>query len=120
LKKNDKVSQEAIRQVVMTSYSSLESTNNRHPQTFVIDFVGKPNLGMNAPDFLLGILGRFLASSPQKVDAPMDRDRMLFESLRDKYRLILDVDNWIEYSRRREISPWQDATSNASGATHKS
>ena len=30
----------------------------------------------------------------------------MFERLRDKYRLILDVETWTEYSRRRPIEPW--------------
>jgi RNA-directed DNA polymerase len=103
--KNDKVSQEAIRQAVMNAYSSLKSLNNRHPELCLVDFVGKPHLGISAPDFLLGVLGKFLASGPEGAGTN-DRDRKLFESIRDKYRLILDADKRIEYSRRREISPW--------------
>ncbi|MBN9545512.1 MAG: RNA-directed DNA polymerase [Alphaproteobacteria bacterium] len=104
--KNDKVSQVTIRQAVMQSYESLRKSNNRRPVGCYIDFVSKPDLGMSVPDFLLGILGRFLRSGPGKMEDQFDRDRKLFESLRDKYRLILDADSWVEYSRRREISPW--------------
>lgn len=45
--------------------------------------------------------------TPEAVaDKPVPRDHQLFERIRDKYRLILDADGWIEYSRRRPIAPW--------------
>jgi len=104
--KNDKVRQEAIRKTVMAAYDSLRKSNNRHPKQCCVEFVGKPNLGMSAPDFLLGALGKYLTNGPEQEGRPTARDKLLFERIRDKYRLILDVDNWIEYSRRRPITLW--------------
>jgi hypothetical protein len=103
---NSKIRQEVVRKAVMDSYDSLKDSNNRHPELCCIEFVGKPNLGMSAPDFLLGVLGKYLMTGPEHEGRPVARDKLLFERIRDKYRLILDVDNWIEYSRRRPISPW--------------
>ncbi len=103
---NDKVRQEVVRKAVMDTYGSLRKSNNRHPELCSIEFVGKPNLGMSAPDFLLGVLGKYCATGPDQEGRPTTRDKLLFERIRDKYRLILDVDNWIEYTRRRPIAPW--------------
>lgn len=103
--KNDKVSQEAVRKAVASAYDALKKSDNRRPKGYGIDFVGKPTLGMCVPDFLLGVLGRYLAAGPDQEDKPIARDKLLFERIRDKYRLILDVDDWTEYSRRRPISP---------------
>ena len=103
---NDKVNQETVRKTVTDAHDSLKKSNNRRPMACGIDFVGKPNLGMSVPDFLLGILGRYLASGLDQDGRPPARDKLLFERVRDKYRLILDVDNWTEYSRRRPIAPW--------------
>lgn len=104
--KNDKVSQDAIRSAVAKAYDSLEKSHNRRPKTYRVDFVGKPSLGMSVPDFLLGVLGKYLATGPDQTGKPPARDKLLFERIRDKYRLILDVDDWTEYSRRRPIAPW--------------
>jgi RNA-directed DNA polymerase len=103
---NSKVSQTAVRDAVNTVYSSLKANNNRRPRECMIKFSGKPNLNLSVPDFLLGILGQFLRSHPDVDQSRPNRERILFESLRDKYRLILDVDTWTEYSRRREITSW--------------
>jgi len=104
--KNKRVSQEAIRNAVMDTYTSLRRSNNRCPENCAVGFSGKPNLGLSVPDFLLGVLGKFLNSGPDDRGVSRDRDEKLFERIRDKYRLILDVDSWTEYSRRREILPW--------------
>jgi hypothetical protein len=69
--------------------------------------VSKPHL-ISAPAFLLGVLGRYLRSGPAPAGAPGPRERLMFERLRDKYRLILDLSGWTEYSRRRPIAPWCD------------
>ena len=90
----------------MHTHDALRASNNRHPKLCHVRFTGKPNLGMSAPDFLLGVLGKYLATVPEKVGKPPVRNRLLFECIRDNYRLILDVDNWVEYSRRRPITPW--------------
>jgi retron-type reverse transcriptase len=107
---NDKVSQSAVRKVVNDAYKSLQSSNNRHPQYCHVEFAGKPNLGLSVPDFLLGLLGKYLTIVPEPKDRPPVRERLLFERIRDKYRLILDVDQRIEYSRRRPVIPWREMT----------
>jgi hypothetical protein len=104
--KNDKVRQPLIRKVVKDAHAALVATDNRRPEAFSVDFVGKPNLGMSVPDFLLGVLGKYLVSPPIQEGRPIPRDVLMFERIRDKYRLILDVDNATEYSRRRQILPW--------------
>jgi hypothetical protein len=100
---NDKVSQTAIREAVMDAYLSLKRSDNRHPKACYVEFAGKPNLGLTVPDFLLGVLGKHIAAAPAQEGKPLARDTLLFERIRDKYRLILDMDSNIEYSRRRPI-----------------
>lgn len=104
--RNDKVRRKSIRKLVMDAHARLRETNNRRPEICCVDFVGKPNLGMSVPDFLLGVLGKYLTRKPAVEHHPTPRDVLLFERIRDKYRLILDVDKSIEYSRRRPIEPW--------------
>lgn len=104
--RNGKVAEEAIRAVVQRSFDDLKARDDRRPDAIGVEFVSKPNLAMSAPDFLLGVLGRYLRSRPPPEGRPEPRDRLLFERLRDRYRLILDVDGWVEYSRRRPIEPW--------------
>jgi RNA-directed DNA polymerase len=103
---NSKVRQETVRKVVHDAYVSLQKTNNRHPEHCGVEFVEKPNLGLSVPDFLLGVLGKYLANGPDQEDRPTQRNKLLFERIRDKYRLILNVDDRVEYSRRRPIQPW--------------
>ena len=103
---NDKVRQELIRKLVRDAHARLRATNNRRPESYSVDFVGKPNLGMSVPDFLLGALRMYLTHKPALDDQPPPRDVLLFERIRDKYRLILDLDESTEYSRRRPIEPW--------------
>lgn len=103
---NDKVRQSAIRQVVMNAYDALVQSNNRRPELCDVKFSEKPDLNMSVPDFLLGILGKYLGSGPEQDDRPLARNKLLFERIRDKYRLIFDLDSRTEYSRRRPIEPW--------------
>jgi RNA-directed DNA polymerase len=104
--KNNKVSQDLVRQAVMEAYNSLCDADNRHPEEICVQFTGKPNLGMSVPDFLLGVLGNYLSPRLDQRGKPLERDKLLFERVRDKYRLILDLDERTEYSRRRSIVPW--------------
>ena len=103
---NDKVSRTAVTDCVQRAFEDLKARDDRRPKAFGIEFVSKPNLGISAPDFLLGVLGRYLQSKAAPAGKPEPRDRLMFERLRDKYRLILDVDTKTEYSRRRPIEPW--------------
>ncbi|MBZ9696424.1 MULTISPECIES: reverse transcriptase family protein [unclassified Mesorhizobium] len=104
---NSKVSQEAVRSLVQCAHDQLKRANNRHPKLCVVKFVSKPNFGISVPDFLLGVLGKYLHSKPAAAGGPEPRDRLMFDRLRDKYRLILDLSTWTEYSRRQPIEPWQ-------------
>jgi len=103
--KNDKVSQTAISDVISEAFVRLECKNSRRPRMYTVKFTGKPNFGLSTPDFLLGVLGRYLAIKPRKESQPDLYERM-FERLRDKYKLISDLGNAQEYSRRRDIKPW--------------
>lgn len=104
---NDKVRRSLIYETVMSAFDSLKSSNNRHPEFCEISYEGKPSLDISVPDFLLGVLGKYFKTKPEAEGKPTSRDVLLFERIRDKYRLILDLDNSIEYSRRRPITPWQ-------------
>ena len=106
LEQNEKVGQPSVRKLVTDTHVDLMKTNNRHPEALAVEFVAKPNLGMSVPDFLLGVLGRYLKCGPTQEGKPTPRDVLLFERIRDKYRLILDVDTSTEFSRRRPIAPW--------------
>jgi hypothetical protein len=106
--RNSKVDENLIRDVVMRSYDELRRSNNRHPEQCFVKFTNKPNWGISVPDFLLGVLGRYLKSGDDRPKDGRERDRKLFERVRDKYRVIVDVDSWVEYSRRREIGPWPE------------
>lgn len=103
---NSKVSETSVRNCVRVAYKYLENSNNRRPKAYFVEFVGKPNPGMSVPDFLLGVLGKFLKSGADVGGTPISRDKLMFERLRDKYRLIFDLDSGVEYSRRNSISPW--------------
>lgn len=108
--KNEKVSQSAINATVMDAFNALKKSNNRHPVNCFVEFKGKPNFGLSVPDFLLGALKKFLELKPEKNLAKPARERLLFEQLRDKYRLILNADNLTEYSRRKPIAPWREVS----------
>ncbi|MDP9808102.1 hypothetical protein J2W42_000940 [Rhizobium tibeticum] len=103
VEQNSKVSRAAITKCIGDAMAELKRTNNRRPKDMVVKFLAKPNPLLSPPDFLLGVLGQYLRSKPA---SPEPRERLSFERLRDKYRLILDLDSQTEYSRRRPISPW--------------
>jgi len=106
IEKNGKVGETAVREVISGSLADLKAENNRRPQSLAVQFVDKPSLYISTPDFLLGVLGKYLRSQDAGPGLPMPRNQLMFERLRGKFRLILDVDTWTEYSRRRPIEPW--------------
>jgi hypothetical protein len=106
IEENSKVAQVRIRELIQNTYDDLKTSNNRRPAGIAIHIRPKPDLGISYPDFLLGVFGKFLRSADPRPGAPVSRDRLQFERLRDKYRLILDADTGCEYSRRRPIQPW--------------
>lgn len=103
---NSKVKIGALDEVVGKVYGSLERAKNRRPRQKPLVKVGKKleEPCFAVPDYLLAIFSRFLqfhlAKKPEEVR------RHQFERLRDKYRLIVDADTGIEYSRRRLFAPW--------------
>ena len=103
---NQKVSQSKINDLIQATRSALEAEHNRRPVMATVQFVTKPNLAISPPDFLLGFLGLYLASKDAPPGHPEPWDRLIFERVRDKCRLILDIDNGTEFSRRRPILPW--------------
>lgn len=100
---NSKVSKKAVQDSLVETYNKLAARNDRRPAKIKLAFVKKPNPGISVPDFLLGVLCRYLATSPVASGKPLPRAHLMFERLRDKYRLILDVRDWTEYSRRRPL-----------------
>lgn len=107
IEQNDKVNQQEIKKCVQKAFDDLKESNNRRPLQFHIEFVAKPHAGVSVPDFLLGVLGKYL-QLPLSQPAKPERYRLMFERLRDKFRLILTLEPWTEYSRRRPIQPWTD------------
>ncbi|WP_343699035.1 reverse transcriptase family protein [Caulobacter sp.] len=108
VEKNNKVAETKIRALILETVAALKAEKSRGPKAAFVHFVAKPDLHVSVPDFLLGVLGDYLKSVDAKAGKPEGRDRLMFEQIRDKYRLILDVEPWTEYSRRRPISPWTD------------
>lgn len=106
VEKNSKVSEKAVEACIEAAYMDLARRNDRRPRRIGVKFVSKPNLGIAVPDFLLGVLGKYLQPSPKNSSKNPRRDHQMFERLRDKYRLILDLAEGVEYSRRRPIEPW--------------
>lgn len=100
---NSKVSQTRLKGVVDHAYAQLRETNNRRPMALDVKFDSKSNSCVCAPDFLLGVLRKYLTSGPAKQ--PPSREQLMFERLRDKYRVILDADSGVEYSRRNPLTP---------------
>ncbi|MCM2435848.1 reverse transcriptase family protein [Agrobacterium rosae] len=103
---NSKVSSAKIKQVVDEAFAELKASNNRRPAGVTVEMIKKPSPVLSLPDFLLGVLGQYLSSKPLANASQEPRERLMFERLRDKYRLIYDLSNNIEYSRRRLIEPW--------------
>lgn len=106
IEKNNKVSEAKIEALIHETVLALRVEKNRGPKRAHVHFVAKPNLHVSVSDFLLGVLGDYLKSVDAPPGRPEGRDRLMFEQIRDKYRLILDVEPWTEYSRRRPITPW--------------
>lgn len=105
--RNSKVSEERVRACIGRAFD--KTRDDRRPRNVFVEFLSKPHLGVSAPAFLLGVLGKYLRSNPAPEGKPEGRDRLMFERLRDKYRLIFDLSTWTEYSRRRPILPWAGA-----------
>lgn len=100
---NSKVSLARIKKIVEGVLAELQRANNRRPETVSVEQVSKSSPIVGPPDFLLGVIRKYLTAGPEK-EVPA-REQLMFERLRDKYRVILDADTGIEYSRRNPLVP---------------
>ncbi|WP_339630251.1 reverse transcriptase family protein [uncultured Sneathiella sp.] len=103
--KNNKVDESLIEDIVNKTYTALLLEKNRRPVACKSFFVSKKCYGVSVSDFLLGVLRKYLMSENSPTTKQIPREHVMYERLRDKYRLILDVDSGIEYSRRNPIKP---------------
>jgi RNA-directed DNA polymerase len=103
---NSKIKMSSLEQTVADAFQSLEKANNRRPTQKPTVAIGKKlqHHCFAVPDYLLAVFSRFA----QTNEKPGEKNiRMLqFERLRDKYRLIVDADAGLEFSRRRPFRPW--------------
>ena len=97
----DKVSASAILEVINTAYKQLGDSNNRHPLSIEVQMVSKDVHGVSVPDFLLGAFRRYMMSGDTQL--PPRREHVIFERLRDKLRVILNVDTGEIFSRRNPL-----------------
>lgn len=91
------------RRIVEASFADLQGANDRRPVSVPTVSSAKKvqNPEVVLPDFMLGILGRYLNTNERR-----ELDKLRFERLRDKFRVILDIDRQLEFSRRRPVVPW--------------
>lgn len=103
---NSKVKIPALEQSVGDAYQLLEKANNRRPVKKPEVIVGKKleQPCFAVPDYLLAVFSRFAQANANPKEKNMRMSQ--FERLRDKYRLIIDADTGVEYSRRRPFQPW--------------
>lgn len=106
LEATDKVSKKSISALIEEEFKKLEAEDNRRPSQYLLETVSKADLGIALPDFLLGVLRRYLVLKPRKKVDRVERAEILFEHLRDKLVVLLDLDNASEYSRRNPVRPW--------------
>ena len=101
---NSKVKKDDIRMIVNSIQDSLVQINNRYPILGDINIAKKEEcVYFTLPDFLLGFFSRYARLSVSKSE---DRENKFFEKIRDKYRVIRDADNNINFSRRYPFLPW--------------
>lgn len=101
---NSKVKLSSLKQAVSEAYQLLDKADNRRPAQSPAVMIGKKleHHCFSIPDYLLAIFSRY-ARNNEKSD---ELSKHQFERLRDMYRLIIDADSGIEFSRRRPFSPW--------------
>lgn len=103
VEQNSKIKNGKIISEIDKIYNSLETANNRRPLFLETKVVGKSdNPSIAVPDFLLGVFSDYASQNKSKND----RKRLFFEKLRDKYRVILNVDNGTVFTRKHPFLPW--------------
>ena len=102
---NSKVKEADIKKAVNDIYESLKAAKNRCP-IMLESTVGKKSdhQCFAIPDFLLAIFAKY--ATLNSTDEKGDRKQLFFERLRDKYRVILDADADIVFSRKRPFVAW--------------
>jgi hypothetical protein len=103
---NPQVKHEAMERVVRELYESMERLGTRRPiEQPTLRRAGKiaePLLAL--PDYFLGVFGGFALRETRPGRTELVTRR--FERLRDRFRLILALNQDIWYSRRRPFEPW--------------
>jgi len=104
---NSKIRKTKIEETINEVYKSLKKTRNRCAASVHVS-IGKKTQFVNfsVPDFLLGIFSKYARYNSTEERQLRNREQSFFESLRDKYRVILDADTNIVYSRKRPFEPW--------------
>lgn len=101
---NTRVSKRDINSCVFEIYDDLEQKNDRRPVRLEVKVGSKSeHVCFSLPDFLLGVFSRYARFGDGKKT---ERGINFFEKLRDKYRLILDADSGMVFSRKRPFVPW--------------
>ncbi len=104
VEQNSQVGAQKLESTIKTLFDNLSVANNRRPQKMTVTVGSKDEFpGFSVPDFMLGVFGGY---STAVVRENAGRVAMFFERLRDKYRVILDADRGIVYSRKRPYVPW--------------
>ncbi|MDO8979353.1 MAG: reverse transcriptase family protein [Afipia sp.] len=103
---NSKIKMPVLEQAVSDAYLALEKANNRRPVEKSKVIVGKKldQPCFAVPDYLLAVFARFAQTNEKPAEKNIRT--LQFERLRDMYRLIIDADTGVEYSRRRPFQPW--------------
>lgn len=102
---NSKIKQSDVKNTVDEIYKALEKTNNRRPDYLEVTVGKKLEYPcFSVPDFMLGVFSNYATFTDSERG---NRNQLFFEKLRDKYRIILDTDKNIIFSRKRPFQPWQ-------------
>jgi RNA-directed DNA polymerase len=101
---NSRIGKQSIRRCVFDIFDSLEQKNDRRPARLDAKVGTKSeHVCFSLPDFLLGVFSRYAKFNDGNKT---ERSINFFEKLRDKYRVILDADSGIVFSRKRPFVPW--------------
>jgi len=100
---NPQVKSVQVREAVDGIYKNLNSSKNPHPKKIDVIVGKKADYPcFSVPDYLLGIFAGYATLNDQK---DTERRELFFERLRDKYRLIIDADNSLNFHRKRPFAP---------------
>jgi RNA-directed DNA polymerase len=104
IEENSRIKESELKKLIVGIGKNLRDANNRCPSSLDVKFLGKKDqTAFSVPDYMLGVFSDYLQSCLEKNNQP--RKKLLFESLRDKYRVILDASTNIPYTRKRPFIP---------------